>query len=341
MMFRNIAGIILALLLSVFSMGSLASSTVERPDRHRIMMVLWRGCEDACRGFQKYLNARDLPIDLIMRNADRDPLAFPKLVAEARSLDVDLVVTWGTTTTLGMVGRYDNVDPDIHLTDIPVLFMIVTDPVGAGVVPSLEKPGRNVSGTLVVVPEEVQLRAIQSYRPFKKIGIIYNTDEVNAVVSVEKVREAAEVQGITVVARQVPLDVNGRPIADSLPGLIADLADEVELLYIGSSSFILINRDLFTKTAIEHDLPVVAAGEVPVVHSDALMGLVSRYHNIGQLTAAKAEQILAEDADPATLPIEALSRFSLIINMEVAHKLGLYPPIDVLRFAEVIKEQPE
>ena len=49
--------------------------------------------------------------------------------SEARALHVDLVVTWGTTVTLGMVSTYDKVNPSINLTDIPVLFMIVTDPV--------------------------------------------------------------------------------------------------------------------------------------------------------------------------------------------------------------------
>ena len=75
------------------------------------MMVLWRGCEDACRGFQDYLRSRNLPVEFLMRDVKQDPSAFPSLVAEARALKVDLVVTWGTTVTLGMVGTYDKVDP--------------------------------------------------------------------------------------------------------------------------------------------------------------------------------------------------------------------------------------
>src|SRR5690606_7852541 len=156
------------------------------------------------------------------------------------------------------------------------------------------------------------------YIPFDRIGVVYNTDEINAVKSVERLRAVAETGGFSVVAREVPLDEEGRPIAKSLPGIVAALAEEeVDLIYIGSSSFVLVNSDVFTQAALEHGIPVAAAGEVPVVESNALMGLVSRYHTIGQLTGKRAEEILVDGADPADIPVEALSRFSLIVNMEV------------------------
>lgn len=323
-------------LAAVFIFLSLAGLAQAEGPPYRILIALWRGCEDACRGFQDYLWEKDIPVDFIMRDVSKGN--FAETVAEARSLDVDLVVTWGTSATLGIVGPYDEVDPDLHLTDIPVLFMIVTDPIAAKVVPDLKKPARNVTGTLVVVPEDVQMQAIQSYIPFDRIGVAYNADEINALKSVERLQAVAAEQGFTVVAREIPLDMNGKPIAESLPEIVADLAaQDVDLIYIGSSSFILVNRDIFTKAALEHGIPVAAAGEVPVVESDALMGLVSRYYTIGQLTGKRAEEILIDGANPADIPVEALSRFSLIVNMEVAHKLDLYPPLSLFNILEVIK----
>lgn len=311
---------------------------------YRIMMVLWRGCEDACRGFQDYIRSQAIPVELLMRDVKQDPGEFPNLVAEARALKVDLVVTWGTTVTLGIVGQYDHVNPSINLNDIPVLFMIVTDPVQAHVVASLDKPGRNVSGTLFLVPEDVQLRAIRSYFPFKKIGTIYNTNEVNAVLSVDKIRAAASQQGIEVVARTVPNAADGEPIAESLPGLIDELAKAgVDLIYVGSSSFIVLQRDVFTNAALKHHIPVAVAGEVAVVDSNALLGLVSRYYDVGKLTARQAERILVDRKSPSDIPIESLSRFSLIVNMAVARELGLYPPMSLINIVDVVKtkEGPE
>lgn len=328
----------LAAILAAPAAAQTGSGTATEDDPYRIMLILWRGCEDACRGFKDYFEMRDRPVEFIERDVATDASLIPGLVEEAEMTDIDLVLTWGTTVTLQAVGTYDAVDPERHITDIPVVFMIVTDPVGAKVVEDVAGSGRNVTGTQVVVPEDVQMRAIQSYRPFDRLGVVYNTDEVNAVVSVEKLRPVAEAMGFELLTREVPLDAEGKPDPAALPGLVQELAAEgADYLYIGSSSFILVHRDLFTNAAIEAGIPVAAAGEVSVVESNALMGLVSRYYNVGSLTAAKAEEILFEGRDPGEIPIEGLSRYSLIVNMEAAHRLALYPPLGLLRFAEIIK----
>ena len=315
-----------------------AQAQAQRPP-FKIMMVLWRGCEDACQGFKDYMATRDIPVQYLIRHAGTFNLKFPDLVAEARARKVDLVVTWGTTVTLGMVGQFDKVDPVKNLTDIPVLFMIVTDPIAAKVVASLERPGANVSGTLVIVPEETQMRAIRSYMPFQRVGIVYNEDESNAVASVNKMRAVAAKMNFIVVPKAVPRDANGKPIAASLPDVIAEMAEEkVDLIYIGSSSFVLNNRDVFTRAAVEHGIPVAAAGEVPVVEADALLGLVGRYYAIGQLTARRAEQILVDGTKPQDIPVEPINQFSLIVNMEIARKLELYPPLSMLHIVEPIKK---
>ncbi|MGA0562930.1 ABC transporter substrate-binding protein [Ancylobacter sp. VNQ12] len=335
---RWIAGLpAIVLLLAFLAPVRAPAATSERPP-YKIMMVLWRGCEDACRGFRDYLASRNVPVEYLIRHAGTLNLKFPSLVAEARARKVDLVVTWGTTATLGMVGEFDKPDPSRYLTDIPTLFMIVTDPVAARVVETLDRPGRNVTGTLVIVPEETQIRAIRSYLPFRRIGVAYNDDEVNAVRSVDKIRAIAAEMDFEVVAKRVPADAAGKPIAARLPDVVDALADEkVDLIYIGSSSFILNNRAAFTRAAVARGVPVAAAGEVPVVEADALLGLVSRYYSVGQLTGTRAEQILVESRRPGDIPVEALSRFSLMVNMEVAHKLQIYPPLGIMNAIEVIK----
>jgi putative ABC transport system substrate-binding protein len=199
-----------------------------------------------------------------------------------------------------------------------------------------------VSGTLFLVPEDVQLRAIRSYLPFKKVGMIYNTNEVNAVLSADKLRATAKELGFEVVERTVPNGADGKPVADSLPGLVAEVAGAgVDLIYIGSSSFILLQRDAFTNAALQHRIPVAAAGEVAVVESNALMGLVSKYYDVGRLTATQAEEILVDHKKPAEMPVESLSRFSLIVNMEVARKLELYPPMSILNIVDVVKTRED
>src|SRR3546814_2015881 len=77
------------------------------------------------------------------------------------------------------------------------------------------------------------------------------------------------------------------------------------------------------------------ATESIVRRSDALVGLFSTAVNVGRFAAFKAEQILVGGQSPAQIPIETLRRFSLLINMPVAHAIQVYPPISLLNLAEV------
>ncbi len=102
-----------------------------------------------------------------------------------------------------------------------------------------------------------------------------------------------------------------------------------------------VNRDVFTSEVIKHKIPVFTAGENPVRTSNALLGVVNRYYNIGQFTAYRAQQVLSKKKRPIDMPIESPSRFSIIINMKAAKAIRLYPPMTLLKFSEVITGDTE
>ena len=101
-------------------------------------------------------------------------------------------------------------------------------------------------------------------------------------------------------------------------------------------AFLLLNRNVITKQALQQKLPVLAVSELVVLESDALFGVVNRYTTVGQLTAAKAELILVKKIEPKNIPIVAPPGFSLIVNMRVAKELQRYPPIRVVKIAEIV-----
>jgi putative ABC transport system substrate-binding protein len=250
-------------------------------------------------------------------------------------MKVDLVFTWGTTVTEEMLGRIDESDPAARLTDIPAVFAIVSQPLG-GVVPSLNSSGRNITGTLYLVPVETQVNLIRSYRPFTRLGIIYNPLERNSQVVVRDLTALGRAQGFTLVA--VPVEVvEGRPQSASIAAKVAAIRKEgVDFLYIPPDTFLNVNRDILTGAALEAGVATFAAAENPVVASKAMFGGVYRYYTVGQLTAAKAEQILVQKVKPADIPIDAPRRLSILINMPVVRQLGLYPPMTLLELAEIL-----
>jgi putative ABC transport system substrate-binding protein len=300
----------------------------------RIYMALWRGWEEAAQGFKDYFANQNIPVELIVRDAGQDKAKLKDFVAEAKRLNVDLVFTWGTTVTEEMLGRHDSVDPALHITNIPAVFAIVSQPLG-GVVPSLASSGRNITGTTYLVPTETQANLIQSYRPLKKLGVVYNPLERNAVVAIEELTAIGARSGFTLETRAVDL-ADGKPNPASIAGKVAQLKDAgIDFLYIPPDTFLNVNRDLLTGAALERGIPSFAVGENAVLTSKAMFGGVYRYYTVGQLTAYKAEQILVHKARPADIAIDAPKRLSIIINMPVVRQLGIYPPMKLLNLAEV------
>ncbi len=70
--------------------------------------------------------------------------------------------------------------------------------------------------------------------------------------------------------------------------------------------------------------------------SHGLIALASAYYNVGQLAGYQAEQILAHGAMPGDLDVLGLDRFSVLANIDTARRLDLYPPILLLRYAEIV-----
>jgi putative tryptophan/tyrosine transport system substrate-binding protein len=309
--------------------------TFERP--FRVYMILHRGETEVEDGFMTYFRDRGIPVEYLIRSIERDRDRVPGFVAEARELRPDLVYLWGTPVTVGAVGEYDAVDPAQHLTDLPVVFTMVSSPDGSRVVEGFASSGRNVTGVTHNVPLEAQIRAMRAYRPLRRLAVIYTTDESNSVVNVSQLRRLAREMDFELIDQPVPRDSAGRPDPATLPELVAAVASrEPQFLYIGPDNFVGVHRDLITQEGIRHRLPAFTATELEIRHSNAMIGLIASYFNVGRFTAYNAEQILVGGQDPKDIPIETLARFTYLIKMSVVHQLELYPPMSVLNYAEVI-----
>ena len=316
------------------------AQTSTRP--YRIYAITFRGMTDVEKGFQDYFAARRIPVQITWRDLNRENSRMPGFLEEIKRTKPDLVYTWGTSVTLGVVGTYDQVDPAVNITDIPVVFTLVAAPVLAKIVRDLKNPGRNVTGVFHVAPTEAQIRAMASYRPFKSIGILYTPTEQNSVVVVEEVREVSKRLGFTVIAKPLRLDANKKVTAEGAAEMVRELKQQnVEWLYLPPDSYLgTIAQKVVIPAAMAVGLPAFASTE-QLMETGAVAGLVSRYHSIGQFTAYKAEQILVNKVPPAKIPVETLTRFALQVRMDIAEQLKLPPPLPMFNYAELIVPKPE
>lgn len=335
----SLARIVLAAALAALVLAADCHAQAVKP--FRIYAITFRGMTDVERGFQDYFASRRIPVEITFRDLARDASRMPGFIEEIRQTKPDLVYTWGTSVTLGVVGSYDEPDRSRYIHDIPVVFTLVAAPVLAKIVPDLKSSRRNVTGVFHVAPTETQIRAMASYRPVKTIGILYTPTEQNSVVVVDEVREVARKLGFRVVAKAFKVDAAKKVSSEGAADMIRQMKQEnVDWLYLPPDSYLGTQaKALVIPSAMANGLPTFASTE-QLMEAGALTGLVSRYHAIGQFTAYKAEQILVRKIPPSRIPVETLSRFSLQIRMDAAEALKLPPPLQMFNYAELLTAEP-
>jgi putative ABC transport system substrate-binding protein len=304
----------------------------------RIYAITFRGMTDVEKGFEEYFASRKIPVQITWRDLNRDAARLPGFLEEIRATRPDLVYTWGTSVTLGVVGPYDAAVPGKYVTDIPVVFTLVAAPVLAKIVPDMKSSGRNLTGVTHLAPVDAQMRAISAYRPLQTLGVLYTSTEKNSVVILDEVKRVGRDRGFRVVERAFKLDAANKPVADGAADLVSELKDAgAQWLYLPPDSYLgTLAEGVIIPAAMELSLPTFASTE-QLMQAGALSGLVCRYYNIGQFTAHKVEQILVGKQPPSSIPIETLRRFSYQISVQAAHRLKLPPPMAMFDYAELIK----
>ncbi len=329
--------ILLVVMVALF--WSFPHSYAQAGKEFTIYMVFWRGCEETCEGFKEYIEENGIDAELVIRNANRDKGKLPGYVEEARALNADLVVTWGTSVTRGIAGTLSDQGNPRFIHDIPIVFMVVADPIGSKVIVSYEKTGRdNVTGTRNRVPESVNINTIRSYYPaFKRLGLLYNTNEHNSVVKVKEIENLAGKMNFELVALELELGADGKPKPESIPVRMAELeAAGVDFIYLGSSSFLDVHRDIFTQSAVDHGIPVLSPYERLVRNSHALLSIAANYDDVGKLAGRQVKSILVDGKKPGDLPVLSVDRYAYVVNMATAKKLNMFPSVEILQIAETV-----
>lgn len=329
-------GALCALLAGVAPRPAAAQPTAAPTRTYTIYMILFRGETDIERGFRDYLAAQGIRAKYIVRNVKLDPKAVPALIPEIRRLKPDLVYTFGTPVTLNVVGTYDKPNPKKFIANIPVVFTLVSAPVGVKIVPKLESSGRNVTGVSNVVGLRQQFQAMAGYHPYKRVAMLYASNAKNSVFLAKEAQGLAEEMGFTLDARPFALDKDGKPTTDGIAATIHDMKSKgADWLYLGPDTFLGEALPDVMPAADREKLATFGSTE-QMMDAGALAGIICRYYSLGQLTAYKAQEILVQGKKPADIPVETLTRYTYVVRLPLARKLGLLPPLELFDYAEIV-----
>ena len=214
------------------------------------------------------------------------------------------------------------------IRSIPIVFAAVTDPVGAGLVKSLDKPGGNVTGTTDMSPIDRQLELIQQFLPeLHSLGVIYNSGEANSLTLVRVLKEQAAKKGISVEEATVSNSAGVFQAAKSLIG-------RVQAVYIPTDNTVVSAFEAITQIGYQAKLPIFAA-DTDSVGRGAVAALAVDYYRMGRQTGEMVSRIL-QGARPADMPVETLREFQIYLNPGSAAKMGLKIPPTLLQKADKI-----
>lgn len=315
--------------------------TTANADTKKIYVVTWEHeCEHSCQGFVETIENSGFDAEVILRLSNQDKSKLPGFVEESRQIGADLVATYGTSVTLGVLGRASDDGNPGFVAGVPGVFWYVADPFGTGIAESFEGSGRaHITGTFNRVPEEVNIRVIRSIKPdFRHLGILFNGNERNSLIKVEEHRNLARKMGYEFTAIELDPGNTGAPDEGLIAARMKELADAgVDFVYLGSSSYLRIHAEAYTSAAVENGLPILSPYEELVRENHALVSIAARAYDVGRVAAEQVLRILRDGAVPSDLPIEQVTEFAYVVNMDVARRLNIFPPVEILQVAETIQ----
>ena len=280
---------------------------------------LWEALLDGLRE-RGYIEGRNLVFE--RRFSEGNAERFPEFAAEMVQLKVDCIIAITTPAALAVK----------HVTTtLPIVMTTAIDPVGAGLVASLARPGGNVTGNAILYAElsTKRLEFLKDVVPgLSRVVVLWNAaNPANASVWKET-QAAAGALGLLLHAQ----DVRG---AQDFEGAFAHTAQaRPDALLVLDDALIAMHRQHIAEFATQEHLPSVFAARESVV-AGGLMSYGPSLSDLFRRAATYVDKIL-KGVKPADLPMEQPVKFELVINLKTAKALGLTIPTHLLMLADEV-----
>lgn len=253
-----------------------------------------------------YVAGENLELDF--QNAQGDQNNAATIAQKFASDSKDLVLAIGTPSAQTAAQ---------NIKDVPVLFTAVTDPVGAGLVQSMEQPGGNVTGTTDLHPEAISklMEFIgANVKDIKAVGIMANEGEQNTITNLKQAEDALNKLGIKVVKAPVTATSEVKQAAESLIG-------KVQAIYVPSDNTIVSGLSAAIGVANSNKIPLFVA-EKDSVKAGGVASFGFEYYDLGYTTGKMAVEILKDGKKASDLPVRIPETLDLALNMKAAAEQG-------------------
>jgi putative ABC transport system substrate-binding protein len=244
-------------------------------------------------------------------------------ISEFTRLHVAVIVTHGAANILAAKRV---------TSTIPIVFAAAGDPIGSGLVASLARPGGNITGMSMQLPD-VAAKRIGLLREFvpglRRLAIIANADAAGAVLDKAEAEASARTLGLEVATFEIRR-------ADDIAAAIGGLKGSADALYVASDPLMATYKTRINTLALGGRLPTMYDVR-EYVESGGLMSYGPNLPDLWRRAADFVDKIL-RGTKPADIPVEQPTRFDLVINLTTAKALGLAVPDELHALATEVIE---
>ena len=253
---------------------------------------------------------KNVKFEISYDNCNADSNVLSQIVANFIADDVDLMVGVATPVAMAMQNATKK-------NNIPVVFSAVSDPVGAKVVSSLEKPGKNITGTSDYLDTASIMNLVFAVNSgVKKVGLLYDIGQDSSTAAIKAAKEYLEKKGIEVVER------TGTTVDEVVLAAQALVSDKVDAVFTPTDNTIMKAElsiyEILAKAGIPH-----YTGADSFALNGAFLGYGVDYANLGEQTAEMIAEILVDKKDPATMAVRTFDNGTATVNTEICEALGL------------------
>ncbi|QGU95655.1 substrate-binding domain-containing protein [Clostridium bovifaecis] len=268
-----------------------------------------------------YEDGKNIKIDF--QNAQGDMPTTQTIAEKFVNDDVKLIAAIATPSAQAAFNATQKTKKNI-----PIVITAVTDPIQAGLVKALDKPGTNVTGTSDAVSIEGQFELIKKLIPnAKNIGIVYNTSEANSEIQVNNAKKVATDFGFNIVT-------SGITNTNEIPQALNSILEKIDVLYVPTDNMVAAAIPTITQQCYSKNIPVIGS-ESAHVKGGAVATAGIDYYKLGYETGLKAVEILGGKKIDE-IPVTTAKETSIVINEDAAKKLNIKISEDISSKAEKV-----
>lgn len=302
-----------------------ASSSAEKKVKIGIAKIVQHVALDSVeQGVIDYLKDNGVDAEYDLQNANGDVNTAAQIALKYKDERVDVAVGIATPVALALANT---------IKDIPVVFGTITDPLGAGLVTTLEHGEGNVTGMSDAIPNEQHIAMFREIAGISTLGYIYTSSEANSVSSLDFVKAACDKLGVNLVTQAITNSSEVKQAAETI-------VNRVDGIYLTTDNTVFSALSSLVQVFGNAKKPIFSADVTGAMAGGCLIASGFNYYKAGRATGEMVLQIL-NGAKPSEMPVRFMTEPSdsdLLIDLDAAKNCGIEIPAKYLDAANMIFE---